>query len=87
MTNHPNRSQSEPVAIVQTRHYYGPRAERSLVKGDDGRGLIFSRRAEAQAWIDDTEQHVYRLSHGEHGAPDYRIRAVGDLPEYLRGQL
>lgn len=87
MVNHPNRSRSKPVAIVQTRHFYGPRDERSLIKGEDGRALVFSSRAQAQEWIDDADQGIYHERNNEYGRPTYRIRAVDDLPEYLRWQL
>ena len=87
MTNHPQRSQSKPVTIVQTREFYGPHTERGLVKSDDGRGLIFSNRREAQAWIEAEDSGTYHQANNEYGRPTYRIAAIDSLPEYLRWQL
>ena len=84
MSNHPNRA---GVVIIKTRQFYGPREQRSLVRDEEGRGLRFRNRAEAQAWLDEEVGHIYYLSHGEVTRPEYEIRLISRLPEFLTWQL
>ena len=63
-------------AIRQTRHFYGPRTQKSLLIDDDGRELRFETRAAAQAYIDQLNDATYYLDHNESGRPEYRIVSV-----------
>ena len=65
-------------AIRQTRHFYGPRTEKSYVL--DGfsfdRRAEFKTRAEAQELVEQLDSEVYRTSHNESGRPDYKVVRV-----------
>lgn len=43
------------------------------VKGDDYEDMVFDNYEAAQNWIDDNTSDTYYLSHGEMGAPSYKI--------------
>lgn len=74
--------------IVATYNYYGPREERRLVEDPTGRAAIFEGRAAAKEHINDyLDAGTYYLSHNESSRPDYRIRAMAGLPQYLAWQL
>lgn len=76
-----------PYVIRQTSTYYGPKAVRSLVTGDDGRAIAFATSGEARAWIEAADADVYRQSHGEYGRPDYKVMRADRLPAYLAAYL
>lgn len=63
-------------AIRQTRHFFGPRTQKSLLIDDDGRELRFETRAAAQAYIEELNESDYYLDHNESGRPEYRIVSV-----------
>ena len=62
--------------IRKTRHFFGPRTQKSFLNDEDGRELRFSTRAAAQAHIEACQEERYYLSHNESGWPDYKIVRV-----------
>lgn len=60
-------------AIRQTRHFYGPRTEKSPLIDEDGHELRFATHAAAQAHIDELNDSIYYLGHNESGRPEYKI--------------
>lgn len=63
-------------AIRQTRHFYGPRTEKSPLIDEAGRELRFATLAAAQTHIEALQEERYYLSHNESGRPDYKIVTV-----------
>lgn len=63
-------------AIRQTRHFYGPRTQKSLLIDDDGRELRFATRGAAQAYIETLQEQVYYTAHNESSRPEYRVVSV-----------
>lgn len=73
--------------IRQTRSFYGPTTERSLVTGDNGEALTFGSDAEAKAHIEELDAETYHTAHNESGRPDYSVLRADKLPAYLAHQL
>ena len=65
--------------IKQTREFYGPRTERSLVLGEDFMALTFATRKAAKAWIAEAYGERYYQAHNEYGRPDYKVIALNRL--------
>jgi len=61
-----------PVRIVKEsyflRHY-----PVDYVRDEQGEVMVFDDRAAAQAWVDESEEGIYHLSHCEAGRPTYII--------------
>jgi hypothetical protein len=72
--------------IRQTRSFYGPKTERSLVTWDN-RALNFKTAAEAEAHIADLEGATYYTANNESGRPEYKVISTAKLPAYLANQL
>ena len=69
--------------VRQTRHYYGPSNERSLVIGDDCRAMRFDTAKAARDHITSLDDAPYYMSHNESGRPDYSVCRVDRLPAFL----
>lgn len=74
--------------IRETRQYYAPgQQDRTLVTGSDNRAMVFETRKDAQAWINQHDEEIYRLGHNESGRPAFKIFRMDRLPEYLTYQV
>lgn len=74
--------------IRQTRSFYGPSDERSLVMDESGqRAMTFDSPTAARACIEELESGTYHLSHNEASAPEYKVLRADRLPEYLTWSL
>jgi hypothetical protein len=65
-------------AIRKTRHFFGPKIEKSYVTDgfqDDARAE-FKTRAEADALVKQLDQAVYYTAHNESGRPEYKVVRV-----------
>ena len=60
-------------AIRQTRHFYGPITQKSMLIDEDGGELHFETRSAAQAYIDELNDSIYYLGHHASGRPEYKI--------------
>lgn len=66
---------NQQFAIVETRHWYGPRKTVGIVYAPDGIAL-FDTRADARAWIDDVDGCPYEFANNECSRPEYSITRV-----------
>lgn len=73
--------------IRQTRSFYGPKTERSLVTGDSYGAMTFDSAAEAEAYIEQLDDAPYYTAHNESGRPEYKVLRADKLPAYLSTQL
>lgn len=60
-------------SVLIARQYYGPAEITDAARGDDGEPLVFSARADAQAWIAAADAGIYTTAHNESGRPAYKI--------------
>ena len=73
--------------IRQTRSFYGPKTERSLVTGHSYGALTFATAAEAEAHIAGLDKATYCTAHNESGRPEYKVTSTANIPAYLANQL
>ena len=76
-------------AIVVTSHYYGPEDRKGLLTREDGqRALTFSSASAARQYVRERlETGRYYTEHNEICRPDYAVRRVDRLPEYLAREV
>ena len=73
--------------IRQTRSFYGPKDERSLVTGESYGAITFETREAAQDYIETLDDAPYYTANNESGRPEYKILSADKLPAYLSNQL
>ena len=74
--------------IVATRHFFGAQDTRSLVRSAlDSGAAVFATSAAAREHVREHLDSNYRLGHNESCAPDYSVRRMNSLPQYLTWQL
>jgi hypothetical protein len=74
--------------IRETRNFYGPSSERSVVMAQSGqRAMTFADPAEARAYVAELERSTYYLAHNESSRPEYKVMRADRLPEYLTWSL
>jgi hypothetical protein len=66
-------------AIIATRHWYGPRETKELVRRADGRLLKIPTTRDAGYWIREQESKTYQLSHNESSPPDYEPTEIDSV--------
>lgn len=82
-----NYNTTTAFVIRETRSFYGPKTERSLVTGDSYRALTFPTSAEAKAYIAELDDAPYYTAPNESGRPKYKVLGTAELPAYLANQL
>jgi len=73
--------------IRQTRSFYGPKTERSLVTGDSYGAMTFETAQAAEDYITELDDAPYYTANNESGRPEYKVLRADKLPAYLSNQL